>query len=67
VPAESARLKAAFNPAFWMPEQQAFATALDGANVKSTPSLRIWAIAWGPASSTTTRPPQWQRISWDLC
>jgi glycogen debranching enzyme len=27
----SARLKAAFNLAFWMPEQQAFALALDGA------------------------------------
>ncbi|MDT7757734.1 MAG: hypothetical protein QOH27_3632 [Mycobacterium sp.] len=27
----AARLKAAFNLAFWMPEQQAFATALDGA------------------------------------
>jgi glycogen debranching enzyme len=27
----SARLKAAFNLAFWMPEQQAFAMALDGA------------------------------------
>jgi glycogen debranching enzyme len=60
---KAARLKAAFNLAFWMPEQQAFALALDGARSRWMPSPPTWGTACGPESSTTTRPRRWQ-LTW---
>ena len=58
--AEASALRAAFNEAFWDPEEGFFALALDGARRRSAASPPTRRTACTAGSSTTTRPP-WSR------
>ena len=57
---EAGALRAAFNDAFWNPEEGFFALALDGRRHRFAASLPTPRIACTAGSWTRTRPPRWR-------